>query len=245
MNFSSINGKYINEYSIDFAPIKIANIGDLNIFYNPYKLVPSDEYNYILLFSGTEKPSITSKVFAQDPVLSSYMYRYGYEFPFFYNTKELFFVKRFENTVYRIDNKGVFPVYDIILPNSAPIEFWKRKPDTKERAQSHFSQSLTSVYQCGNILHFQFINQKRIVFAFFDTEKNHVLSAGQMIVENVSENVPVIFPIRGVYEDTFFALADPLIINYLKKKNAEKLPENLLNLNETDNPILIFYETIK
>ncbi|MGD9555705.1 MAG: hypothetical protein AB7V25_01670, partial [Mangrovibacterium sp.] len=84
-----------------------------------------------------------------------------------------------------------------------------------------------------------------IVFAFFDTEKNHVLSAGQMIVENVSENVPVIFPIRGVYEDTFFALADPLIINYLKKKNAEKLPENLLNLNETDNPILIFYETIK
>lgn len=245
INFSSINGNYINENSIDFIPIKIANIGESNIFYNPFKLVLSNEYNYTLLFSGTEKPSVTSRAFVHDPILSSYMYDYGYEFPFFYNSNELFFIKRFENTVYRINNKGAFPLYNIIIPNSAPIEFWKKKPDTEERAQAHFSQSLTNIYQCGNILHFRFTYQNRFIYAFYDVENDHVITIGQLNLKDVSENVPIVFPIRGVYKDTFFALADPLIINDLKKIKDVKLPKNILSIKETDNPLLIFYKTIK
>lgn len=245
INFSSNNGKYMNEYSIDFTPIKIASIGSSTIFYNPYKLVHSDAYNYNLLFSDPEKFSISSKIFAHDPIVSSYMFGYAYEYPFFYNTNGLFYINRFENTVYNITHNGVSPIYKIILPNSAPIEFWKKKPSIKERTQTNFSQSLTDVYQCGNILHFRFINQKRIVIALYDIKENHVVSVGQMFFNNVLLNVPIICPIRGVYENNFFALADPILINYLKEKNAEKLPDNLQNLKETDNPILIFYETIK
>ncbi len=129
IKYSTIDGKFIIEYSIDYAPLKIASIGSSTVFYNPYKLVPSNDYNYILLISDSKDYSITSKVFAHDPILSSYMYRSGGEFPFFYNAKELFFLKRFENIVYSITDERISPVYSIVLPNYAPMEFWKTKPD--------------------------------------------------------------------------------------------------------------------
>ncbi len=245
INFSLINGNYINEYSIDFIPMKIANIGKSNIFYNPFKLVLSNKYNYTLLFSGTEKPSITSRAFVHDPILSSYMYDYGYEFPFFYNSNGLFFIKRFEITVYSINNKGVFSVYNVIIPNSAPVEFWEKKPDAKERAQVHFSHSLTNIYQCGNILHFRFTYQNRFIYAFYDVENDHVITIGSLNLNDVSENAPIVFPIKGVYKGAFFALADPIIINDLRREKTVKMPGRILSIKETDNPILIFYETIK
>ncbi len=244
INYSSLNGKYINEYHINYAPIKIANIDGLNIFYNPFKLIPSNEFNFTLLVSDSENYSITSKFFAYDPVFPNYMYGLGEGFPFFYNSKELFFVKRFENVVYRITDNNIYPVYNIVLPNSAPIEFWEKKPDRFERAQTDYSRSLTDVFKCSNILYFRFTRQERIIFTFFDIDHNRVLSCGILNIEDVSENVPVIFPIKGVYENAFFALVESDILNNLKENNV-KLPESLSNLNVSDNPILIFYEPIR
>ena len=245
INYSSVNGEYINEYFIDFIPMKIANIKGVNIFYNPFKLVPSDKYNYILLFSNTENVNITSKLFVQDSVLSSYMFLYGYEFPFFYNDDGVYFLKRFEDKIYHINDDNISAIFKINLPNPTPTEVWQKKPDRRERSQFNSSQSLTDIYQCGNILYFRFIYQKRFVSVFFDIEKSQVLSCGQMFVRDISLDAPVVAPIRGVFENTFFALAEPFLINFLKENNSDKLPEELLHLNETDNPILIFYETKK
>jgi hypothetical protein len=242
INYSSINGEFINEYSIDLMPMRIANIGGSNIFYNPFKLYTSDKYDYILLFSDTEKFSITSKVFTQDPIFSKYMYLYGDEFPFFYNGEELFFVKRFENIVYRITNESINPIYNIILPNSAPIKFWEIMPDSRERAQVDYSRRLMDVYHCGNTLYFRFIKQNRLISGFYDIRNNHVLSFGQIIYNDVTKKVPIVVPIKGVYENTFFAFVEPFLINDLKNKHIDLLPESLLNLNEIQNPILIFYE---
>ncbi len=65
-----------------------------------------------------------------------------------------------------------------------------------------------------------------------------------MKIENNSKSIPIVFPLNGVYENTFFALAESYVLNRLKENNVT-LPESLSDLNASDNPILVFYEPIK
>ncbi|SHK05609.1 6-bladed beta-propeller protein [Tangfeifania diversioriginum] len=236
------DGRFKYDRKIAIAPKAIANFGSYDYYYNPYNFnyPDSKEYHFSLLKSRDEKEFV-DKFFPHDPLISSYLFGGGGESPFFYGEDELLFVRRFETTVYSISNEGIFPIFDIKLPNAVPKSYIKKKPNPVELMNSQYSSVLTDIYRVKDILYFSFTNAGYWISTFYDLSTSRVIYCGKRIWPEPSKELPVYYPLRGISKGRFFSLVSPSTIIELRKNNESVFPEKMLDVEEADNPVIAFY----
>jgi len=240
--YDSKNGSFKYDRKISIAPHAIANFGNYDYYYNPYSFnyPNSKEYHYSLIKSEGENDFV-GKYFSHDPIISNYMFGNNGEFPFFYGDNELLFVKRFEKTIYAISDESISSLFEIELPNAVPQSYIQNKPKPIELIESQYSSGLTDVYRANNVLYFAFTNSGNFISTFYDLSLNKVIYCGKRIWPKPSKELPVYYPIRGVFEDKFFSLINPSAIVELSKNNESIFPDGMLEINEIDNPVIAFY----
>lgn len=240
--YDSNNGAFRYDRKISIDPHAIANYGNYDYYYNPhnYNYPNSKEYHYSLIKSKGEKDFV-GRYFSHDPIISNYMFGEGGEFPFFYGDNELFFVKRFEQTIYSISDEGISSLFEIELPNAVSKSYVQKKPKPMEMIESQQSSGLTNVYRANNVLYFTFTNAGNFISTFYDLSLNKVIYCGKRIWPKPSIELPVYYPIRGVYDNKFFTLINPSTIVELRKNNETIFPDGMLEIDEIDNPVIAFY----
>lgn len=236
------SGKFKYDKNISVAPDAIAHFDNYDFCFNPFSFnyPNSKKYHYSLLKINSDN-DIVEKYLPQDPLASDYMFSYGGEFPFFYGSNELLFIERFDNTVYSIFSDRISPIFKIELPNAAPKSYIHTKPNPIDLLESTYSSGISDVYRVKNILYFTFNNSGSFISTFYDLSKNKVVYCGKNIWPTPSNELPVYSPIRGVGDDNFFALVDPSTIIELRKNNESVFPKELLEIEEQDNPVIVFY----
>ena len=236
------NGTFIYDTKISIAPHAIANFNNYDYYYNPFNFnyPNSKEYHYSLIKSKGET-GFVDKYFPHDPIVSNYRLDNGGEYPFFYGDKELLFVKRFDKTIYSITDEGISPLFEIKLPNAVPKSYIQNKPKPIQLIRSKYSSGLTDIYRVNNVIYFAFTNAGNFIPTFYDLSLNKVVYCGKRIWPIPSKELPVYYPIRGVSGNRFFSLISPSTIVELRKNNESVFPKGMLEIDEMDNPVVVFY----
>ena len=134
ISYSTKNGKFKSEQKMRMSPLSFANNEGYNYFYSPYRTVPDKDLQFTLLASKADQ-DISERLFSYNS-LSTFRFRPGLDFPFYYNHDEVYFKKRFEPIIYTLKSGKVIPKYKINMPNMIPLNFWEKKP-SRERIFSH------------------------------------------------------------------------------------------------------------
>lgn len=242
MSYSLTDGNYISTYKLDFIPKNIASFKGGNYFYQPsntHRRDESTDYFYNLMWSEKTK-DINKRYFPHDLEVSNY--RFGLGNSFFYNDLQLFFINQFDDIVYSLKENGIIsPKFQIKLPNLATLSDVKQNPDLMDLLESDYSIGITDIFQCGNILSFSFSKKGNYYFVFYDLKNNKNLYCGQRVWSPPTKELLVYYPISGVIDNQFFSLVNPMAITYARERNPDVFPADLMELKESDNPVLMFY----
>ena len=215
-------------------------------YYNPYHFnYPNDKSMHYSLLSSENGEKITNRYFPHDPKIADYMYGDAFR-QFSYNPDELYFRKRFIDTVYAITADGVVPRFSFKLPDPLPYSLVQQKPDALELAtKSKYSGTLHGIYRCGNILHSNFFNQNFVASSFYDLEKDEIIYCGKHISPYPTKDLPVFSLIDGVYEGKFFSLVSPISVLERIKINPKAFTKDWFSIDENSNPVLVFYKLVR
>lgn len=241
LSYSSKNGKFKSEQQMRILPLSIACNDGYNYYYSPYRTVPDKDLQFTLLSSKTNK-DISNRLFAYNS-LSSFRFRSGLDFPFYYNQDEVYFKKRFEPIIYTLKNGKAIPKYEINMPNMTPLSFWERKP-SRELISSHQGiRGINNVYKCNDYLYYHYRGEKRGGYVFYDVKKDKALYYSNEKPYTSSSELPIFTFIRGVYNHSFFCVIDAAVISRFSKDNPETMPNKLKELEVSNNPVIFFYKT--
>lgn len=243
MSYSLKDGSYISTQKLKFIPRNVASYEGGNYFYKPsdsHRRDKSTDYFYSLMWSE-DGDDIDKRYFSHDLEVANYNFTLGN--PFFYNDSQLFFINQFDDIVYSLKENGdVSPKFQIKLPNAATLLDVKQNPDLMDLLQSDYSLGISDIFQCKHVLYFSFSKSGKINFAFYDLKNDKTLYCGQRVWPIPSKELLVYYPISGVTGNQFFSLVNPFAIIDARKRNPEVFPPDLLNLKESDNPVLMFYD---
>ncbi len=246
IHYSSKNGKFISEEDLKVSVDALAYWNNKYYHYNPYHFnYPTDESMHYSLLCSENGEEITNRYFPHDPKIADYMYGDAFH-QFSYNSDELYFRRRFIDTVYAITTEGVVPRYSFVLPDALPYSLVQQKPNALELAtKSKYSGTLYNIFRSGNILHANFFNQNFVVSAYYDLEKDETIYCGKHVWPYPTKELPVCSLIDGVYNNKFFSLVSPLSIIERMKINPKAFSKDWFSINENSNPVLVFYKLVR
>ena len=238
------NGKFQSETSLrHLAPMKMGIKDGIFFFHNPYSYnyPDSDEYRYTLLYSFTGSTA-DGKFFPHDGIASEYHFSAGQEHPFYYNDGILLYNKLFDGVVYQLESGKIIPVYRIDLPNPLPLEKIKDRMDPMDLLESSYSSFLSDLYTNDSILYFTFNYNKYLISAFYDLKEDKTIYCGNRVNNRPTGDLPVYYPIRGVYNGCFFSAVSPSAVMEKAEIAPEVFPDDLKKITEQDNPVIMFYK---
>lgn len=246
IHYSARTGKFINEEILKISPDAMAFFNGNYYFYNPYHFnYPDDKSLHYSLIEAKNGEHITNREFPHNPRISDYMFDDCYH-QFSYNEDEIYFRKRFIDTVFAITEDGVVPRYAFELPNPLPYEVVEQKPNMLELAtKSKYTGTLYNIYRTGNILYCNFFGEEFIASTFYDLQKDEIIYCGNNVWPYPSKELPVITLFDGIYNKNFFSLISPIIIMSAKETNPDAFPKDWLVINENSNPVLAFYKIVR
>lgn len=240
----SNTGKYKSETSLkQLAPMKMGMKDGIFFFHNPYNYnyPGSEEYHFSLLYSFTGN-KVDGKFFPHDGITSKYLFGGTNEHPFYYNNDVLLYNKLFDAIVYRLESGKIIPAYQIELPNPVPLEKIENQIDPLDLIEGPYSSLLSDIYINDSILYFTFNYKKYLVSVFYDLEKDKTIYCGNRVNNRPTEDMPVYYPIRGVYKDSFVSAVSPATIIEKAEIAPSLFPDDLKKINEQDNPVIMFYK---
>lgn len=240
------DGQFLSSLSTStFAPMGMASVDGVFFFDNPdhFNYPDNKELHYSLLYS-TIGNKIDNRFFEHDEI-SNYSMNYGEGHPFFYNNGSLLYNKRFDTMVYRLVPNKIIPYLNIELPNPLPDELLKDRIQPIELIKIDYSFGITNLYQCDDILYFWFSKSGFYQTVFYDLKKNKIIYAGNKVSNNPVKELPVFYPVVGVYQDCFFSLVSPMTILEKLSIDASVFPKQLQEISEDSNPVLMFYKVKK
>lgn len=244
--YDLLTGKYRSEVALsEQAPMKVARIAGRWVYDNPdHRNFPDKkDMHYSLLYSADGR-TVDKRFFPHDAI-ADYDFDLEDGHPFFYNNDRLFYNVRFDNKVYAIEPEGPRAVYEIDLPDPLPLSEIERKIHPYDLMKSHYSCGLSDIFQCGRILYFWFSKGGYFQSAFYDLEAGRMVYCGKQVDHFPSEKLLVYYPIRGVYGNCFFSLAEPSAIIRNREKRPDVFPEELMKITESDNPVIFFYRPVR
>lgn len=245
--YDSNNGKYIKTKKFTKPnPDAMASLNGIyyydNRFHNNY---PDDSLLHNSLLVSKNGTDIEQRYFPHNEAEASYQFSPTPQ-PFSYNDSILYYCRNFDNIVYKLTPNGLEALYQIETPNSLPFSKIEEKANEWKLVKSGYSMGLDHIYQCGNLLHFQFIKDGYLQSGLYDLSQKKQIYCGKRLADKVGSSVPVFRLIDGVYKGRFFGLLTPETIDDAVTNEPKDYPEIFRKYNpETDNPIIAFYEVIK
>lgn len=240
LSYSSKSGKFKTEQKMRMSPLSIACNNGYNYYYSPYRTVPDKDLQYTLL-SSTANKDISERMFAYNSI-SSFRFRPGLDFPFYYNQGEVYFKKRFEPIIYTLKSGRALPKYKIVMPNMTPLSFWERKPSRDAISSHQGIRGINNVYECNNYLYYHYRGEKQSGYVFYDITKDVPLYYSYEKPYISTSELPIFTYIRGVYNQAFFCIIDAVVLSRFSKDNPETIPDKLKKIEASDNPVIFFYK---
>lgn len=228
----SQDGAFDSEYTIS-AP-----------FFN-FSLLPNDR----LYVNRTYENGVCSKELAEYdlktnecrqilPITAQEQMLVGHNF--FYSPFGCYYIPRFSETAYRLDEKEVIPYIrfeNLPLPPESVIEEWKKNPQ-EMMMDRKYVKNVTSIYETKDYITFfmEFLWPHQIIYQ---------KETGKCVkIEGVYLSMNMGFKtFEACNNDTYFAVIQPGargVLNTLHK-NAQQMPnkEELLKLSEESNPVIL------
>lgn len=234
-------GKYISTIpTLYMAPTEMGFV-DGNFFFKnmDVRFEVQKEHPFYLLHSATGE-KVDTMFLPHDAVAD-----YNFDMKsFFYNRRNLFFVRPFDNTVYALGDARITPVFEINLPNALPMKKIEEKMRHVEVPNSGYAYGIDDIYIAGNILHFTFAKDGFVVSSFYDLSTDTFLYNGTRVLGEPREDFPFYSLINGVYQDKFFALVSASSIVERRIANPGFFHGELSKIKEDSNDALAFF-TIK
>jgi hypothetical protein len=242
IHYSASTGEFIDEDNLLVTPHALAIFNNQYFFYNPYHYnYQNDKDLHYSLLTSQDGKTIKNRYLPHDLAIADYSFDDCYH-QFFYNPGEIFFKKRFCDTIFSISNDAVKAKFIFLLPDALPYSWILEKPNGVEVSKSKYSWSLSDVYQCGQILFSTFFNQQYVISSFYDLANKKTIYCGRNIWPTPSKDLPVYSSIQGVKNNRFFSLVDASVIVEFKKANPSVFQEDWVAINENSNPVLVFYK---
>ncbi len=246
IHYSAKSGIFLMEEELKVSVSSLAFFNKKYYHYNPYHHnYPKDKSMHFSLLETKTGKDIENRYFPHDPKIANYMFDDNFR-QFSYNKDEVYFRKRFIDTVFAITSQGVEPRYHIDLPDPLPYSYVQQKPNALELAtKSIYSSTLHGIYQSGDILHFNFFKDELVATAFYDLEKDETIYCGNHIWPYPTKQLPVYSLIDGVYKGKFFSLVSAMTILEDMERNPAAFSKDWSKINENSNPVLVFYNLVK
>lgn len=231
-------GNHISSISTLFmAPTEIGVVDDSFFFKNmDTRFDVQKEHMFYLLYSKEGKQ--IDKTFLPHDAVADFNFDLN---SFFYNDRNLLFVRPFDNTVYVLGKEQITPVFKILLPNPLPMKKIEEKMNHFEIPTSGYAYGVGDVYITDETLHFTFSKDGYVVSVFFDLISGDLLYSGNRVLANSRKQLPFYSLINGVYKKKFFALVSASSIVERRTNHPELFPKDLSKIKEDDNDILAFF----
>lgn len=244
--YNSENGTFIQTKKLTKPnPSAMASLQGIYYYDNQHhNNYPNDSLLHYSLLVSKDGIDIGQRYFAHNETEAAYRFS-PTPYPFSYNDSLLYYCRNFDNVVYKLHPDGLKAIYKIELPNPLPFSKIEEKANEWELMKSKYSLGLCSIYQCKNLLHFQFSKDGYIQSALYDLSQKKQIYCGKRLADKVGNSVPVFSLMDGVYKGQFFSVLTPERIDYSITNEPKDYPEIFRKYNpETDNPIIAFYEVI-
>lgn len=115
-----------------------------------------------------------------------------------------------------------------------------------ELVNSKYSLGLESIYECNNLLYFQFSKDGFLQSALYDLIQEKQIYCGKRLTDKVGKSVPIFQLIDGVYKGQFWGVLTPETIGYALSKEPKDYPDIFRKYDpDTDNPIIAFYKVVQ
>lgn len=246
--YNSDNGKYFKTEKFPKPnPSAMASTDGVYYYDNQHhNNYPNDSILHYSLFVSRNGIDMEQHYFPHNQAEADYHFQVT-PYPFSYNNASVYYCKNFDNIVYELSPSGLKALYEIKLPNPLPFAKIKEKANEQELIKSEYSFGIESIYQCENLLYFQFTQNGHIQFVLYDLSTQKQIYCGRKMEDKTGKNIPIHRLICGTYDNHFWGYLTPEAIDWtLSNEPNKEYPELLRNYNsDTDNPIIVFYEVLK
>lgn len=245
--YNSDNGKYLRTKKFSQpTPCAIASADGVyyydNPYHNNYPNNPALHYSLLISANGED---IMQRYFPHQSAEADYHFRTTPQ-PFSYNDSVLYYCKSFDNIVYELQPNGLKALYEIKAPNPLPLSKIEEKVDEMEIVKSSYSLGIENIYQCENLLYFQFSKGGYLQIALYDLSRKEQIYCGKRLADKSGKGVPIHRLINGVYKNRFWGYLTPETIEWTLKNESKEYPEIFRHYDpETSNPVIVFYEVVK
>lgn len=246
--YNSDNGKYFKTEKFP-KPNPGAMASSDGVYYydnQHHNNYPNDSTLHYSLFVSRNGIDMEQHYFPHNQAEADYHFQVT-PHPFSYNNASVYYCKNFDNIVYELSPNGLKALYEIKLPNPLPFAKIEEKANELELIKSGYSLGIESIYECGDLLYFQFTQNGYIQFALYDLSAQQQIYCGKKMEDKTGKNVPIHLLICGTYDNRFWGYLTPEAIDWALSNEPDKeYPEPLRNYNpDASNPIIVFYEVVK
>ncbi|WP_455592888.1 6-bladed beta-propeller [Bacteroides sp.] len=245
--YDSRNGRFIKTEKLAKPnPDAMASMDGIYYYDNQHhNNYPNDSLLHNSLLVSKNGTDIEQRYFPHNEAEAAYQFSPTPQ-PFSYNDSTLYYCRNFDNIVYKLTPNGLEALYQIETPNPLPLSKIKEKANEWQLVKSNYSMGLDHIYQCGNLLHFQFIKDGYLQSGLYDLSQKKQIYCGKRLADKKGSSVPVFRLIDGVYKGHFWGVLTPEAIDDAITNEPKDYPEIFRKYNpETDNPIIAFYEVVK
>ena len=259
LSFSLDKHKFVDEKKIGFHPTAFAWRSDYLYFFNPFIInYPRKmKYHYSLIRTNPDLKN-EKMYFKIDEKMGNFMSnpnRKGFIY-----SDNLYFRNRFENVIYKLDEKNVDAHCEIVFAENSDYKHALEDAisrGTRNTERFHKCATLISDYcENENFITFKYSRNKKRFYVIFSKDANKVIYHKSYIVGpllSMEKRIPIIlFP--SYSNNDFFILHIPnkIMMHYRNDKRFMhllednikdiQLIEKIKNYDANSNPVLAFYK---
>lgn len=258
--YSIEDRKFINTQKVNFYPTKLACVGDLLYFYNPYTFnYPEDKEFHYSLISTSKKIKINTKYFGVNNHIGNFMSNPNTQ-GFFYG-EDITFLDRFDNIIYKINEDSVFASCKVNFFNNKDFEKALddaiRKGTRNTELYHKCSTDIGNYCETNELIAFQYSRERlayNVVYSKIEKQVIHHSPYARIYSDTLfKKNIPFYITPEMTYQNKFVSIIPSQLIsllinnpNYYNEMRDNMTDEFLIsrfeNIRIDDNPVLAFYD---
>lgn len=240
----SLEGQLKDTLTIPELVSEIGNIND-NHFAAFLPNYQGSEKNKIMIFNQKDSVIKTFPNYLSAPKTDAF-FAWNPNSWFYRLNKQLYFYERFNDTLFHVSTNSLTPRFIFNMgPYSPPYEM---KTSPKFEADKYFL--IQTINESSKYLFCAFNFNKRNYIAIYDKDQRETIvndysaESGKGFISNINDFVPIEFSSINKNGELICTI-DAVKIKQWFEKNPEKVPQlpesfkSLMNIKETDNPVII------
>jgi hypothetical protein len=237
------SGTYLGERKTDLLACNITYVDNSVYYFKRYTTNDVQAYSLTM-----ENDNSITRWFPHTDINKRF-YSYS-KFHFFKSNDSCYVINRYDNKVYKLTEKNIQLRYVINVDNFVDSQFIKDNMNPKlfdAIEESGLVYNLNNFYVCDDMAYFTLSKGRFSYKTLYDLQNSKILFSTSKIGTKGDRSLPVFASkFDGVYNNLFYALLETSNIVQLKEILGDKrsfiLPEELIDVKISDNPVIMFYK---